>query len=70
MLAQQYKAVQITHWLAMLTGEPKVQWDSLPFQPPKPTDIVTKIEAGDQAVCKFSRVCCSVWIVIPLEETS
>eukprot|EP00435_Cladocopium_sp_Y103_P010220 s2524_g2.t1 len=33
---------------AFLGGEPKVQWDSLPFQPPKPTDIVTKIEAGDQ----------------------
>ena len=35
-----------------------------------PTDIVTKIEAGDQAVCKFSRVWRSVWIVIPLEETN
>ena len=65
-----FKAVQTTHCLAMLTGEPRVQWDSLPFQPPKPTDIVTTIEAGDQAVCRCSRVWCWVWILIPLEETS
>ena len=32
----------------MLGGSSKVQWDTLPFQPPKPTDDIF-VEGGDEA---------------------